>query len=324
MSTVPSRHVRLNVANEISGYDLPQQPVPGWLTDLDPEPCPQRFRLQQVDLALPDALDGRIPLRNILAESFFYPGCGHDGRLLKYTNGFVHSFVHVDLWTRRESYQDELFGSPDQNPHAGIRGYHCILCHEFDFDDLLPFRRTHRHGQPARRHGLPERETFHRCGTGKGMWTVWQRNPGFDDQHGSERFSLLFINMDACTFYAATYNHLGIRPLVAAFFLGMVSDLIPKLRSVFAENRAGMPFLLMAGAPNNGRKHLYPFGRESAWPDLYGPDPVCPHLGMFPLKQACVDDRNQADWHTLTRPWRLTREDPRHRQTLEEEAAISA
>ena len=310
MGTVPFRHVRLNVADNVSGYDLPQRPVPGWLNRVGTETTPGGVWPAWAVPASDEPDFGTIPLREILTESFFYPGCGNDGRLLKYTSGFVHSFVHVDLWTTRVTFLAELFGSSEQGRHAGLRGYHCILCREFDFADLARNQGRLPH---SRRAGLPGMGNVHRCGTGEGVWTVWQRNPDFDDQHGPERLSLLFINMDACAFYAATYNYLCIRPFVVAFFLGMCSHLISELRQVMEANPVGFPFLVMAGAPNHGRKHFYPFSRKPEWPDLYAETPVCPHLGLFPVKSSHVPGGDRAAWQAVTVPWHLTEEDPQHR-----------
>lgn len=38
----------------------------------------------------------RLPLRDILTRSVFYPSCGLDGKPIKFLGGFVHSFVYVD------------------------------------------------------------------------------------------------------------------------------------------------------------------------------------------------------------------------------------
>ena len=95
-------------------YGLPQREVPGWLRDL---------------AEAPDSyLNKKAPMEKILCDSLFYPGCGVDGRIVKYMSGYIHSFIYVDYTHSRSFILDRFFGSRTmENKHAGVTGYHCIL-----------------------------------------------------------------------------------------------------------------------------------------------------------------------------------------------------
>ncbi len=253
-------------------YGLPQREVPGWLRDL---------------AEAPDSyLNKKAPMEKILCDSLFYPGCGVDGRIVKYMSGYIHSFIYVDYTHSRSFILDRFFGSRTmENKHAGVTGYHCILEKDISRGEIAvagwnppcPPESTSRFPYPA-----------HSWAKYFGHWTVWQRDSDRDGGRGPELFSFIYISGEACAIYETLYNRLNIAPLVIAFVQvggldGGWTSLTAQgahFHSALNNNRDGIPLFQIYASTGNGFGALSkPCFQE------YRDSPVCHQLGLFPIRE---------------------------------------
>jgi len=105
-----------------------------------------------------------------------------------------------------------------------------------------------------------------------GHWSVWQRDPGLDDTHGAERFSIFYMSGEISSIYQGLYNRLAIAPLVLAIIqpgggLGggweNPDNEDSFFHSVVAANPAGLPRFLLNG-------YYYGACKEPCWPEWQG------------------------------------------------------
>lgn len=204
---------------------LPFRPVPEWLQKANP--------------AAP------FPLQDALHRSLYYPSSGRDGDPVKHLGGFTHSFVCVDSGITR----DKLLRSLEEERHR-FKGYKVLFQKDVTEQELAP----NGYSLPPLRPG--DGRPSPRGRTPFAIWAVHQRLPEFDDNHGAERFSLLFICGDGAAAYHALYYSNRCAPEVLAIiqpghtFGGNWTDFTnPDL--VFArsvrENPYGTPDYLLYG-----------------------------------------------------------------------------
>ncbi len=171
-----------------------REPQPAWL-----------------DLARPD---GGAAARRAILDGFlrsrivYYPGCGNDGQPVKLFNRAhaAHAYVYVDYGISRETLHRNF--TPDGiHPEYGFRGYQTIACFEFERHELL----AGSDDGPLRIPGWDILE---------GPWGVipfkpyavlyvMERLPGFDENHGAQRFGVLAILADGFAAYVALFCQQG-------------------------------------------------------------------------------------------------------------------
>jgi hypothetical protein len=203
-----------------------------------------------------------LPIRDVLSDSLYYPSSGRDGDPVRYLAGLVHSFVYVDYGLAH----DEVLASLHDDRH-GFRGYALLDCR-----DVLERELTPKGWRPvpaeSRRDGVP---SHYRDYIKKpfGIWSVHQRRPEYGEEHGPDRFSLLYIGADGAAAFQALYHGNRCAPAVLAIIQPGTgfgcnwtdfcdSDQILG-RSVL-QNAHGKPEYLLYG----GRGRDY---RESCWPE---------------------------------------------------------
>lgn len=205
---------------------LPLHPVPQWL--------------QHVDSTTP------FPLQDILHRSVYYPSSGRDGNPIKHLGGFSHSFICVDYGIQR----DDLLHSLNDERHR-FKGYEILFTKDVTEQELAP--RGYSLLPLQSYDGQPNEQGFV---DPFAIWAVLQRQPEFDNNHGPERFSLLFISADGAATYQVLYYANQCAPEVLAIiqpghtFGGNWTDFTdPKLifaRSVLG-NKYGTPKYLLYG-----------------------------------------------------------------------------
>lgn len=169
--------------------ELPISLLPDWLAQLSPN---------QVQAE-------RIPIRDVLHDSLFYPSARFDGDPVKYLAGNVFSFVYVDYGVDRVSFSSEL------RAH-GFSGYHVIASRDIAERELTPDGWTPQIPRPE--DGDPRRAMINRQPFA--VWSVLQRDPHKQESHGPLRFSLLYICGDGAATFQALYATHRASPKVIA------------------------------------------------------------------------------------------------------------
>lgn len=155
---------------------LERHPVPDWLKRFDPN-------------------NDHLPIFELLRGSVFYPASSMDGRPVKYLGGYCHSFVYADCNVSQETLAEYL------DTFKGYRLYHSRtvkrdeLCSR-EFQAILPGPSD---GNPR---------NLHVSIVPYALWAIYNRLPEFDESHGPERFSLLFVGGEgAATFQSLYYSN---------------------------------------------------------------------------------------------------------------------
>ena len=278
--------------------ELRSRPVPKWLAKAS---------------ALPAWKSQRVPIRGLLSGSLYYPACGPDahadGDPVREFAGYVHSFVYVDYNARRGALVSCL-----DHPRQGFKGYSVLNWRYVREHDLVPARWwVPAVAAPARGGGRPRppvgppggpvewlpksavsAEFLSRgpvppneedgnwgglewdLGAPFAVWSVHQRNAGLGNDHGPERFSLLYVCGDGVAAFQALYHGHRCRPRVVAIiqpgtgFGGNWTDFEDPAR-IFCRSVLGNP----SGAPEYllcegwGKGRCEEFGKEylsCCWP----------------------------------------------------------
>ena len=223
--------------------ELPEQAMPDWLTDVDP------------DL-------GPLPIRDVLISSVYYPSCGFDGSPVQYLGGNFHSFIYVNYGVERQQMISNL---------GTFKGYSLLASRDVTPDELTPYGWTPTFPTPE--DGNPQSH----AGWIKppfGVWSVLERTEEYGPEHGPDRFSLLYIGGDGVATFQALYHGNKVAPAVVAViqpghgFGGNWTDFEDPAkifgRSVLG-NPAGAPeFLLFGGWVNSpSERHFY---EHPCWP----------------------------------------------------------
>ena len=142
-------------------------------------------------------MDDVFPVANVLKGSAYYPASSMDGRPVKYLGGFCHSFVYADCNVSRDTLTEGL------DTFKGYRLYHSRsilrenICSKA-FQAVIPEPID---GDPKSLHIHPDFLPYT-------VWAIFDRLPEFDESHGPERFSLLFVGGEgAATFQSFYYSN---------------------------------------------------------------------------------------------------------------------
>lgn len=202
----------------------------------------------------------KFELRHVLAGSVYYPSCGLDGRPIKHLAGHFSSFVYVDYGTPREAVMSRLA----THPLVGYDIIHLEFLTDRDIDPAL-------WSDPS----LFNAERDQNIPTWKAnwfaLWIIFRRQQTFDDGHGLERFSLLYLAAEGVTAFENLYGRLEIVPAVICLvrpgtgFGGNWTD-FTEPQGIFSQtvqaNRAGPAEFLLWG----GWAPTLPGYQQPCWP----------------------------------------------------------
>lgn len=154
---------------------LNRRPEPDWLMAFDP-------------------LKSQLPIVDILQGSVFYPASAMDGRPVKYLGGFSHSFVYADWDVCKRLLRSNL------NTFKGYKIFHsrAIEKHELCFSSFQSRDSELTYGEKNQRHGRGRVMPY-------AFWTIYERLPEFNEAHGPQRFSLLFIGGEGVETFQSLY-----------------------------------------------------------------------------------------------------------------------
>lgn len=215
-----------------------------------------------------DIMTKELPLKELIENSAYYPSCWFDGGVIKHCNENLQdegicSFIYCDYAPE----EDDVVSRAS----TGIRGYH-VFAHrtvgmeEIGAEEPLPIDFAISAYEESRLYDLiknkPENLYCH--------WLVMERDADFGEEHGPERFSLLYIRGEGVATYAGLYCAHKVSPKV----LGIIqpghgfggnwtnySDPQACLYSFLRSNPAGMPsYVFYGGIGIDGYEDLN-------WPD---------------------------------------------------------
>ena len=155
-----------------------------------------------------EIVHGTFPLRKLLKDSLFYPACDIDDGVIRYCNERfdtlgIYSYVYADYAVGESRFRTYI----DEFP-----GYQLLASRPLSPSDIgadNPF--------PMPEGVNPEdyfrfRKDWHPFA----CWAVYERDPDFDDHHGPERFSLLYLGAEGAAAYSGLYVANGISPKAMA------------------------------------------------------------------------------------------------------------
>lgn len=215
--------------------ELTRQPMPDWLMR-------------------PNFAHRQIPIADILQKSVFYPASAMDGRPVKYLGGYSHSFIYADCNVTQEVLRANL------DTFKGYRLYNSrpVAREELCFKVFQPIPPEPNDGNPRRLHIRPDFSPY-------AIWATYERQSKFNEEHGPDRFSLLFVGGEGVATFQSLYYSNQCAPSIItlircdAFTGNWTSFLNPEeifSRSVM-QNPHGTPDYIFCD---------YGRGPESPWP----------------------------------------------------------
>lgn len=219
---------------------LPEVLRPAWLTE--------------------GALDGPIPIQDLLSGSVFYPASGLDSDPMRHLGHHFWSFLYADYGFTPESIQS-VFGA-DQFAGYKLLGRRCVT------EDEIPLARWNSESA-GYLEGGNNREARERATPPFAEWAFLERDYGPDKPR--ELMSFLFVGADAVTLFKKLYIETGATPDCIAIIQpgdGMgdqnwtnFKDPNAFLAQAMLMNSAGKPSFLLYGG--NGRPEWY---KDPVWP----------------------------------------------------------
>ena len=154
--------------------------MPTWLRDFDPH-NPGRPEDRARDL--------------LRSRTVYYPGSFIDGGPVAAFNSAhgAHCYIYVDYDIEQDRVRERIMWRRGR----GFRGYDSIVQIELSETDFqLGWWRPHY--RPTRPMAPPRNPPY-------GFIAIFQRQNGFDDTHGAERFAILFLSADGHAAYDALF-----------------------------------------------------------------------------------------------------------------------
>ena len=160
---------------------------------LKPSCCPEWLK----DVSTESIEKGESPLQEILRGSLYYPACNIDGGPIRCFGHYVQSFIYVDYGVEKERIIKRLHRFNDG-------GYDLIGLRSLVQSDLTPSGWSPKFPMPCEREKLQYHQNWIKPPFA--FWTVFQRQDKFGEDHGPERFSLLYIARDGVATYQALFH----------------------------------------------------------------------------------------------------------------------
>ena len=186
--------------------------------------------LQRININNGEIID-KFPLKKLLENSLYYPACGRDGDPIWYTHRKIQSFFYADYGVTQKQIEESLYGAGRYGENITFRGsdpvsfkgYKVIGEKKLTSKELDPtgaVSLTTKEGQMQFVNGTSYVRSTLKDWIKKpfAKWYILKRQSGFDDTHGPELFSLVFICADGVTTYKTLYNFNQIAPRYLSIF----------------------------------------------------------------------------------------------------------
>lgn len=153
--------------------------------------------------------NGIFPLNDVLTNSFYYPSCGFDGGIIKDCNTIgkdlkISSFIYCDYATGEDAFRSE------QNTFVG---YNVLGGRSVTLSELTP-----NGWRPELPPNINRQEYLQYQSRWKpfAYWTIYERNTSRGEDHGPQRFSLLYIGGEGVATFQALYWSNNVFPRAVA------------------------------------------------------------------------------------------------------------
>ena len=151
---------------------------------------------------------GNLPLDSLLENSAYYPACRYDGDLIRLFNKIlkdkgIRSFIYCDY----EANEDQVVRKAKQN----MRGYNVLAHRSVGISEFAGSNMDSRCFLPVNRCGKVKSGRSFFC-----HWFIFERDDSFNETHGPERFSLMYICAEGVTAYEILYSYREIAPKCVA------------------------------------------------------------------------------------------------------------
>ena len=200
----------------------------------------------------------KVPIRDLLQGSLYYPASGRDGDPVRYLGGLVHSFVYVDDSIEHDDMMKSLY-----DERYKFKGYSLLGCRDVTKADLTP--NGWRPVPPGPGDGNPRNMGMFRKAP-YAIWSIHERNSDRDQEYGPKRFSLLNVCGDGAASFQALYHTNECAPDVVAIIQSgggnwtEFRDPSKVFGRDVLENPNGTPRFLLYGGWGDGEY------RPSCWP----------------------------------------------------------
>jgi len=162
------------------------------------------------NLSIKDIEEGPIPLKEILANSLYYPACDTDGGVVKDCNTLnkalgIENFIYCDYTSGEERFNETI---------NSFRGYKAIAVRNLRPNDITP-----NGWSPIMPPGTNKEEYLKYKDSYKkpfAKWVVYQKESQMDEDFGPNRFSLVYIGGEGIATYQAVYWSNNAYPIALA------------------------------------------------------------------------------------------------------------
>jgi len=204
-------------------------------------------------LTIKDITGKPFPVQQLLPYSFYYPSSGIDGQVVKHFGQKTQSFFMSDYLVPKAKLENAL---------DNFRGYEVFASKDLPLPELHPNGR-----QEVLPPNFPYAE-YTANARGKvpyGLWAVYQRKKEFGEDHGPNRFSLVYLGGEGVAGYQALYWSNRTKPLYLAIiqpgegFGGnwtRYADVGLPMEWIVRNNPAGLPRYIVYGGYGENYKDL--------------------------------------------------------------------
>lgn len=221
----------------------------------------------------------KVPMKDILTDSVYYPASGIDGRPVQYLGKITRSFVYVD---QSISFQEQH----EAFIKEGFKGYTLLGERKVQEKEITP-KPPVWHETPSEKDGDPQKYRKdgweHIFARPYALWTVWERCEKHDYKQGPQRFSLFILCGDGVASFDALYYYYQLKPLAlciiapgTGFGLNWTDFRQPRLilHRLVMKNPAGIPECILQEKPLRDEKGCY-------WPEYSLDASHYPTLTLF-------------------------------------------
>ncbi len=170
-------------------------------------------------------ITNKFPLKELLENSLYYPACGRDDNPVWYVHKEIQSFFYVDYGVTQKQIEESLYGIGNYGENTtfresdpiGFRGYKVIGKKKLTSKDLDPTGEVSLTTKQGQMQFVIDTDGVYsalKSWVKKpfAKWYILERQSGFDDTHGPELFSFVFICADGVTTYKTLYNFNQVAP----------------------------------------------------------------------------------------------------------------
>jgi len=167
----------------------------------------------------------KFPLKSLLKNSLFYPACGRDGDPVWRVHKEIQSFFYADYGVAQNQIEESLYGAGHygenitfrESDPIGFRGYKVVGEKKLTSKDLDPTEAVSLTTKQGQMQFVADASYVHSTLNDWikrpfAKWYILERQSEFDDTHGPELFSFVFICADGVTTYKTLYNFNQIAP----------------------------------------------------------------------------------------------------------------